>query len=85
MLNISQKIPEMPADVVAALMFLEDYIRYTKLPRKVRTNSLSSQTALAVLFPLNCSVSPHLKTTAEKEFTILGNVHMRVNGCGSQW
>ncbi|OXB82938.1 UNVERIFIED_CONTAM: hypothetical protein H355_009848 [Colinus virginianus] len=31
----SQKIPEMPADVVAALMFLEDYIRYTKLPRKV--------------------------------------------------
>jgi len=32
----------MPADVVAALMFLEDYIRYTKLPRKVRTNSLSS-------------------------------------------
>lgn len=42
MLNISQKIPEMPADVVAALMFLEDYIRYTKLPRKVRTNSLSS-------------------------------------------
>ncbi|POI32352.1 hypothetical protein CIB84_003896, partial [Bambusicola thoracicus] len=35
LLNISQKIPEMPADVVAALMFLEDYIRYTKLPRKV--------------------------------------------------
>ncbi|XP_015711757.1 WASH complex subunit 5 isoform X2 [Coturnix japonica] len=32
---VSQKIPEMPADVVAALMFLEDYIRYTKLPRKV--------------------------------------------------
>ncbi|XP_059692045.1 WASH complex subunit 5 isoform X2 [Gavia stellata] len=31
----SQKIPEMPADVVGALMFLEDYIRYTKLPRKV--------------------------------------------------
>ncbi|NXH85811.1 WASC5 protein, partial [Edolisoma coerulescens] len=30
-----QKIPEMPADVVGALMFLEDYIRYTKLPRKV--------------------------------------------------
>ncbi|OXB62233.1 hypothetical protein ASZ78_013257, partial [Callipepla squamata] len=34
----SQKIPEMPADVVAALMFLEDYIRYTKLPRKVGMN-----------------------------------------------
>uniref|UniRef100_A0A8C5TR57 WASH complex subunit 5 n=1 Tax=Malurus cyaneus samueli TaxID=2593467 RepID=A0A8C5TR57_9PASS len=30
----SQKIPEMPADVVGALMFLEDYVRYTKLPRK---------------------------------------------------
>uniref|UniRef100_A0A8C8EDU9 WASH complex subunit 5 n=1 Tax=Otus sunia TaxID=257818 RepID=A0A8C8EDU9_9STRI len=37
----SQKIPEMPADVVGALMFLEDYIRYTKLPRKVRENSMS--------------------------------------------
>uniref|UniRef100_A0A8C0B164 WASH complex subunit 5 n=1 Tax=Buteo japonicus TaxID=224669 RepID=A0A8C0B164_9AVES len=37
----SQKIPEMPADVVGALMFLEDYIRYTKLPRKVRRNSMS--------------------------------------------
>lgn len=32
----------MPADVVGALMFLEDYIRYTKLPRKVRRNSMSS-------------------------------------------
>ncbi|XP_029447872.1 LOW QUALITY PROTEIN: WASH complex subunit 5 [Rhinatrema bivittatum] len=31
----SQKIPEMPADVVGALMFLEDYIHYTKLPRRV--------------------------------------------------
>lgn len=31
----------MPADVVGALMFLEDYIRYTKLPRKVRKNSTS--------------------------------------------
>uniref|UniRef100_A0A7M4ERF4 WASH complex subunit 5 n=1 Tax=Crocodylus porosus TaxID=8502 RepID=A0A7M4ERF4_CROPO len=31
----SQKIPEMPADVVGALMFLEDYVRYTKLPRRV--------------------------------------------------
>lgn len=31
----------MPADVVGALMFLEDYIRYTKLPRKVRENSVS--------------------------------------------
>lgn len=30
----------MPADVVGALMFLEDYIRYTKLPRKVRKNSM---------------------------------------------
>lgn len=25
----------MPSDVVGALMFLEDYVRYTKLPRKV--------------------------------------------------
>nr|XP_033788888.1 WASH complex subunit 5 isoform X2 [Geotrypetes seraphini] len=31
----SQKIPEIPADVVGALMFLEDYIHYTKLPRRV--------------------------------------------------
>uniref|UniRef100_A0AAZ3PJR4 WASH complex subunit 5 n=1 Tax=Oncorhynchus tshawytscha TaxID=74940 RepID=A0AAZ3PJR4_ONCTS len=30
----SQKIPDMPSDVVGALMFLEDYVRYTKLPRK---------------------------------------------------
>ncbi len=32
---LSQKIPDMPSDVVGALMFLEDYVRYTKLPRKV--------------------------------------------------
>nr|XP_044999379.1 WASH complex subunit 5 isoform X2 [Jaculus jaculus] len=31
----SQKIPEMPADVVGALLFLEDYVRHTKLPRRV--------------------------------------------------
>lgn len=31
----SQKIPDMPSDVVGALMFLEDYVRYTKLSRKV--------------------------------------------------
>uniref|UniRef100_A0A5F8HFV4 WASH complex subunit 5 n=1 Tax=Monodelphis domestica TaxID=13616 RepID=A0A5F8HFV4_MONDO len=31
----SQKIPEMPADIVGALLFLEDYVRYTKLPRRV--------------------------------------------------
>ncbi|EHB02010.1 Strumpellin [Heterocephalus glaber] len=31
----SQKIPEMPADVVGALLFLEDYVRYTRLPRRV--------------------------------------------------
>lgn len=31
----SQKIPDMPADVVGALMFLEDYVHYTKLSRKV--------------------------------------------------
>uniref|UniRef100_UPI00398ECB7B WASH complex subunit 5 isoform X2 n=1 Tax=Pristiophorus japonicus TaxID=55135 RepID=UPI00398ECB7B len=31
----SQKIPEMPADAVAALMFLENYVYYTKLSRKV--------------------------------------------------
>ncbi|CAB1321350.1 unnamed protein product [Coregonus sp. 'balchen'] len=31
----SQRIPDMPSDVVGALMFLEDYVRYTKLPRKV--------------------------------------------------
>uniref|UniRef100_H2LM05 WASH complex subunit 5 n=1 Tax=Oryzias latipes TaxID=8090 RepID=H2LM05_ORYLA len=31
----SQKIPEMPSDVVGALMFLEDYVKYTKLSRKV--------------------------------------------------
>ncbi|KAK2498792.1 hypothetical protein MC885_007577, partial [Smutsia gigantea] len=30
----SQKMPEMPADVVGALLFLEDYVRYTKLPRR---------------------------------------------------
>ncbi|XP_058869714.1 WASH complex subunit 5 isoform X2 [Acipenser ruthenus] len=31
----SQKIPEMPSDVVGGLMFLEDYVHDTKLPRKV--------------------------------------------------
>ncbi|XP_078396090.1 WASH complex subunit 5 isoform X2 [Cetorhinus maximus] len=31
----SQKIPEMPADAVAALMFLENYVYYAKLSRKV--------------------------------------------------
>lgn len=31
----SQKIPEMPSDVVGGLMFLEDYVHHTKLPRKV--------------------------------------------------
>lgn len=36
-LRCSQKIPEMPADVVGALLFLEDYVRYTKLPRRVST------------------------------------------------
>ena len=36
-LRYSQKIPEMPADVVGALLFLEDYVRYTKLPRRVST------------------------------------------------
>ncbi|XP_021072099.1 WASH complex subunit 5 [Mus pahari] len=30
----SQKMPEMPADAVGALLFLEDYVRYTKLPRR---------------------------------------------------
>lgn len=34
-LNYSQKIPDMPSDVVGALMFLEDYVKYTKLSRKV--------------------------------------------------
>uniref|UniRef100_A0A669DM69 WASH complex subunit 5 n=1 Tax=Oreochromis niloticus TaxID=8128 RepID=A0A669DM69_ORENI len=29
------KIPDMPSDVVGALMFLEDYVKYTKLSRKV--------------------------------------------------
>uniref|UniRef100_A0A8C5DR37 WASH complex subunit 5 n=1 Tax=Gouania willdenowi TaxID=441366 RepID=A0A8C5DR37_GOUWI len=31
----SQKIPDMPSDVVGALMFFEDYVKYTKLSRKV--------------------------------------------------
>uniref|UniRef100_A0A8C6KXU5 WASH complex subunit 5 n=1 Tax=Nothobranchius furzeri TaxID=105023 RepID=A0A8C6KXU5_NOTFU len=31
----SQKIPDMPSDVVGALMFLEDYVKYTKLSRKL--------------------------------------------------
>lgn len=31
----SQKIPDIPSDVVGALMFLEDYVKYTKLSRKV--------------------------------------------------
>uniref|UniRef100_A0A8C9L8P7 WASH complex subunit 5 n=1 Tax=Pavo cristatus TaxID=9049 RepID=A0A8C9L8P7_PAVCR len=53
----SQKIPEMPADVVAALMFLEDYIRYTKLPRKVRTNSLPS------VYSAGCAVPAELQRT----------------------
>lgn len=35
----SQKIPEMPADAVGALLFLEDYVRYTKLPRRVSHRS----------------------------------------------
>lgn len=34
----SQKIPDMPSDVVGALMFLEDYVKYTKLSRKVKQN-----------------------------------------------
>lgn len=33
--HYSQKIPDMPSDVVGALMFLEDYVKYTKLSRKV--------------------------------------------------
>uniref|UniRef100_A0A8C9ZFA0 WASH complex subunit 5 n=1 Tax=Sander lucioperca TaxID=283035 RepID=A0A8C9ZFA0_SANLU len=33
----SQKIPDMPSDVVGALMFLEDYVKFTKLSRKFRT------------------------------------------------
>ncbi|XP_063777365.1 WASH complex subunit 5 [Pseudophryne corroboree] len=33
--STSQKIPEMPADVVSALMFLEDYVHFAKLPRRV--------------------------------------------------
>ncbi|XP_075681849.1 WASH complex subunit 5 isoform X1 [Rhinoderma darwinii] len=33
--STSQKIPEMPADMVGALMFLEDYVHFTKLPRRV--------------------------------------------------
>uniref|UniRef100_A0A8D1JUM0 WASH complex subunit 5 n=2 Tax=Sus scrofa TaxID=9823 RepID=A0A8D1JUM0_PIG len=35
----SQKMPEMPADVVGALLFLEDYVRYTKLPRRVSSRA----------------------------------------------
>lgn len=31
----SQKIPDIPSDVVGALMFMEDYVKYTKLSRKV--------------------------------------------------
>lgn len=31
----SQKIPDIPSDVVGALMFLEDYVKYTKLSRTV--------------------------------------------------
>uniref|UniRef100_A0A3B5K3X2 WASH complex subunit 5 n=1 Tax=Takifugu rubripes TaxID=31033 RepID=A0A3B5K3X2_TAKRU len=31
----SQKIPDIPSDVVGALMLLEDYVKYTKLSRKV--------------------------------------------------
>ncbi|KAJ8784998.1 hypothetical protein J1605_007554 [Eschrichtius robustus] len=38
----SQKIPEMPADVVGALLFLEDYVRYTKLPRRVPDNRIGN-------------------------------------------
>uniref|UniRef100_A0AAY4BXP5 WASH complex subunit 5 n=1 Tax=Denticeps clupeoides TaxID=299321 RepID=A0AAY4BXP5_9TELE len=38
----SQKIPDMPSDVVGALMFLEDYVRYTKLPRKVQNVAFSA-------------------------------------------
>lgn len=33
--HYSQKIPDMPSDVVGALMLLEDYVKYTKLSRKV--------------------------------------------------
>ncbi|XP_053571918.1 WASH complex subunit 5 [Bombina bombina] len=33
--STSQKIPEMPADVICALMFLEDYIHFANLPRRV--------------------------------------------------
>lgn len=38
--SYSQKVPEMPADVVGALLFLEDYVRYTKLPRRVSDKEL---------------------------------------------
>lgn len=31
----------MPSDVVGALVFLEDYVHYTKLPRKVGRSLLS--------------------------------------------
>lgn len=31
----------MPSDVVGALMFLEDYVKYTKLSRKVGQNVLT--------------------------------------------
>lgn len=43
-LHYSQKIPEMPAEVVGALLFLEDYVRYTKLPRRVRTHKRAACT-----------------------------------------
>uniref|UniRef100_A0A8C5PIQ2 WASH complex subunit 5 n=1 Tax=Leptobrachium leishanense TaxID=445787 RepID=A0A8C5PIQ2_9ANUR len=33
--STSQKIPEMPADVVGALMFLENYVHFANLPRRV--------------------------------------------------
>uniref|UniRef100_A0A8C9SLQ9 WASH complex subunit 5 n=1 Tax=Scleropages formosus TaxID=113540 RepID=A0A8C9SLQ9_SCLFO len=45
----SQRIPEMPSDVVGALMFLEDYVHYTKLPRKVRNFPDSSPLRLKII------------------------------------
>lgn len=56
LIRYSQKIPDMPSDVVGALMFLEDYVKYTKLSRKVWLSS--------AVYSRQCDMSKILLITA---------------------
>ena len=61
----SQKMPEMPADAVGALLFLEDYVRYTKLPRRVspRQETMTVMTYRKLLEKKSCRL-PQPSTAA---------------------